>query len=153
MTDIRITSATRRVIAACALAMLIAVGGGAALADGGSHNGSGRFSAGGPGHCMECTSDWSGDTWSGGDERRHHRPYPTLTGVEPPLHGPGSSHDPIVDHPSGFRPPVVKVGPAKPLPSPVPHTSLYCRDHRGFKSMPNVRDHRNPYHSRCGWPQ
>jgi hypothetical protein len=72
----------------------------------------------------------------------------------PPPHGPGSSHNPIVYQPPRLPPPIVKVGPAKPLPSPVQQTLLPCRDHRGFAGMPNVRDHRQRRRPvRCGWPQ
>src|SRR6185437_13994913 len=52
----------------------------------------------GHGRCIDCGgSKWtSGGSRGHGGEYHHHHHHPTMTSDGPPLHGPGSSHNPII---------------------------------------------------------
>ena len=96
-------------IAGCSLVLLVGTGVGTAFAHGG-----------GSGH-------------SGGTE---HHDHPTMAG-NPPLHGPGSSHNPIVT-------PVTVVRDHR---TPPPRPNRYC-NHHNIKGC-EVRDHRTPPAPQC----
>ncbi len=126
--------------AGCAFALLLALGTGAASAHhGGGHSGGhngGDHMNGGHGDHMngghnhkgrQHASNHGGD-WSSHRRRHHHHHHHhhKKSAGFGPVHGPGSSHNPIVTHPPKVPKPVVAVGPAKPPGEPI------------------VRDHRNP---------
>ncbi len=171
MTTPRTAKAGLQLIAGCSLALLIAAGG-AAFAHGGDHGGNhggnggdhfsnshDHFSDGGHGRCIDCGRRSHGGDWD--DDHHHHHHHPVMTG-NPPLHGPASSHNPIVYHPpvKPISAPIVGVGPAKPTGTTV------VRDHRtpqphggGHRFNPKcnqhnitgceVRDHRAPTPTQC----
>jgi hypothetical protein len=154
----RITQTTRRLIAGCSLALLVAAGGSAAFAhggggggghSGGDHNGGDHVSNGGDhvgdgghGRCIDCGggNDVGGRNIDGNYWRHHHHHH---IGGGPgglgPVHGPGSSHNPIVYHPpvKPIRPPVAVAGPAK-LPKPPNQTFCQFQESGGV-----LRDHRS----------
>lgn len=110
-------------VAGCSLALLVAAGAGAAFAHGEGH-----------GRCTDCgSSKWhGGGSWSHSGKWHHHHHYPIVTGTRPPLHGPGSSHNPIIYHPvhgpgSSHNPIIV----SKPGNGLAPGTVV--RDHRNGK--------------------
>jgi hypothetical protein len=167
MRKARIAKTTRRVIAGCSLALLIAAGGGAALAHGGGHKGGGHVGDGGDhvgngghGRCIDCGgSRWtSGGNWARGDERRHHHHdyhHRLPTAGNPPLHGPGSTHNPIIYHPvhgpgSSHNPIIAPMTVVRDHRRPPPH-------HHGPNPRCNsrnisgceVRDHRTPPAPQC----
>lgn len=137
--------------AGCSLALLVGAGGGAALAHGGSgHNGGDHFSNGGEhfssgehGHCIDCGGrNIDSNYW----RHHHHHHAGSGPGDLGTVHGPGSSHNPIVYHPpkKPIRPPGAVVGPAKPDPSGAPPAvgseggklpvGTVVRDHRNGKN-------------------
>jgi hypothetical protein len=145
LTNNSIVQTTRHLVAGCSLTLLIATGGGAALAHrggpgGSDHVGNGGDHSGSAGHgrCIDC----GGSKWTSGGSRghggeyhhhHHHHHHPTMTSDGPPLHGPGSSHNPIVYHPvhgpgSSHNPIVV----SKPGNGMAPGTVV--RDHRNGKN-------------------
>lgn len=141
MSTRRIAKTCVRLMAGCSLALLVAAGGGA-FAHGshssGSHvaNSNDHFSSGGHGRCVDC----GGANWnSSGDERyhRHPRHHKTTAGSRPPLHGAGSSHNPIVYHPvhgpGSSHNPVIA---SKPANGVAPGTVV--RDHRNGKDCSYV---------------
>jgi hypothetical protein len=164
MRDTHIAKATRRIIAGCFLALLMAACGGTALAHGGGHNGGEHLGNGadhvgnvGHGRCIDCGgSRWNeGSNWTGGHHHHHHHHHSTMTGNEPPLHGPGSSHNPIVYHPAH--------GPGSSHNPIIAHVTV-VRDHRtppprGARPNPKCnshnftgcgsRDHRTPPAPQC----
>ena len=148
-----------RLIAGCSLALLVGAGCGTALAHGGGgHSGGGNhFSnvgtqfnkgvdAGNFGHdrCRGCGGGpASGTHYSGhnidGAYWHHYHHRNNGPGGLGTVHGPGSSHNPIVYHPPvrTVRAPIAGVGPAKLPKNPRP---TYCQleaagadvmDHRG----------------------
>ena len=150
-----IAKAGLHLIAGCSLVLLVGAGAGTAFAHGGggghgggTHlgNNDDHLGNGGHGRCVNC-----GDGHWGG-EHHHH---PKMAG-NPPLHGPRSSHNPIVYHPVH--------GPGSshdPIVTPV----MVVRDHRTPPprggARPNhrcnshnitgceVRDHRTPPAPQC----
>ena len=163
-----------RLAAGCSFALLLAAGG-AAFAHGG-HNGGGH--GGGDQHHSSHHDNWNrsghngqhasnhGGDW-GGDHgwhhkhhhHHHHKSASNGPGGLGPVHGPGSSHNPIVAHPPKVPKPVVTVGPVKPPPPQHYVRHLRCdRDHRTTAwgtPISNVHDHRQKYGGgdfhRCFW--
>lgn len=141
-------------LAGYSLALLFAAGSVAFAHGGGSHNGGDHFSNGGHGRCIDCGGKQIGgrtiDSGYWHHHRHHHHHHHTGTGPGGlgTVHGPGSSHNPIVYHPG--HGPVVRDH-RRPVPAPV------VRDHR---TPPPVRDHRKPSvvrdhrmpHALCGGP-
>jgi hypothetical protein len=140
LTKNSITQTIWQLVACCSLVSLIATGGGAALAHrggpgGGDHVGNGGDHSGSAGHgrCVSCgRSKWT-NAGEYHHHHHHHHHHPTMTSDGPPLHGPGSSHNPIVYHPvhgpgSSHNPVVV----SKPAGGVAPGTVV--RDHRNGKN-------------------
>ncbi len=156
-----------RLIAGCSLALLIAASG-AAFAHGGGHgagdhvgnagdhfsNGGDQSSNGGHGRCIDCGAWTHGDGW-GGDHYHHHHHRPATTGNPPPLHGPGSSHNPIVSHPlhgpgSSHNPIIAPAIRDHRTPQPRPERGRInpnCNQHNITGC--EVRDHRTPPPTQC----
>jgi hypothetical protein len=103
MTKPSIAKASMRLIIGCSTALFVAAGSGVAFAHGHSHNGGDQNGNGGQSRCINCGKNNGDDRsdnnkkWSS-DKKRHHH-HPKKTSSRPPLHGPGSSHNPIVYHP------------------------------------------------------
>jgi hypothetical protein len=74
-----------------------------------------------------------GDGWASGNNDG-----PLGTG---PVHGPGSSHNPLIYHPAQST--TVVRDHRRPSPRPGHHYDPHC-NHRNFIGCPNVRDHRKP---------
>lgn len=143
MSTRRLAETCVRLIAGCSLALLAAAGSGAFAH--GSHSGSSHvansnnhFGTSGHGRCIDCgAAKWNGGGKWDGHKRHHHRHHhPMMAGSRPPLHGPGSSHNPIVYHPvhgpGSSHNPIV----AKPGNSLAPGTVV--RDHRNGKDCSYV---------------
>lgn len=136
-------------VAGCSLVLLVGTGAGTAFAHGGGggHGGGTHLDHrgnGGHGRCVDCGD---GD-WEGNGEHHHH---PTMAG-NPPLHGPGSSHDPIVHHPvhgpgSSHNPIVTPVTVVRDHRTPPPRPNRYCNHHNITGC--EVRDHRTPPAPQC----
>jgi hypothetical protein len=143
--------ASLRLVAGCSKAVLFVAGGTAFAHGSGGHNGGNngnggqyRTSSWGPhhkGNNYNSMGSHHSINWSDNDNHRHHHHHHhKITRTRPPVHGAGSSHNPIVYHPPvktivGVRKPVF--GPAKPKPLPVGNRQ---------GPLPNgtvVRDHRN----------
>ena len=156
-------------IAGCSLALLVGAGCGTAFAHGGGHNGGanqfsnggGQFSNGGDhagnfgrGRCLGCGGGLaSGTHYTGhnidGTYWHHHH-----TGSGPgglgTVHGPGSSHNPIIYHPPvrPVRLPIAGVGPAKLPKNPNPtfcslvHAGAKVREHRSSAKFGLCGGHR-----------
>ena len=150
MTNISITQTTLCLIASCSLTLLVAAGAGTAFAHGGGgHSGGDHPGNSGHGRCIDCgTGKWGGGSWSAGGGRHHHHHHRTMSG-KAPLHGPGSSHNPIVYHPvhgpgSSHNPIVAPVTVVRDHRRPPPHYHRplpYCSQQRTTECKP-VRDHR-----------
>ncbi len=147
-----------RLAAGCSFALMLAINGGAALAHGHGHNGGGDQHHGFNNH-NDHGGDWGGN--HGWHHKHHHHHHHKSANNGPgglgPVHGPGSSHNPIVTHPPKVPKPVVTVGPAKPPPPPHYIHHIPCsRDHRDTAwgtPISNVRDHRGRGHPHfpCSW--
>ena len=136
----RIAKTCLRLMTGCSLALLVAAGGGAfahGSHSGGSNiaNSNDHFNNGGHGRCIDCASaKWNSGGSGNGEERRrhHHHHHPTTVGSRPPLHGLGSSHNPIVYHPvhgpGSSHNPIIASKPGNGL---APGTVV--RDHRNGK--------------------
>jgi|SRR5579872_1057976 len=90
-------------IAGCSLTLLLAASGAAFAHGSSSHNGGDHVTNGGHGPCINCGSGngdngSNGGNWTDNGEHHHHH-HPPMTANQPPLHGPGSSHNPIIYHP------------------------------------------------------
>ena len=165
MRNFRIAKGTWRIIAGCSLAALIAAGGGTALAHGGRHNGGDHFSNGsdhldneGHGRCVDCGGKrWSSSSnWNGGHgpHHHHHHHHPTMTGYQPPLHGRGSSHNPIIYHPvhgpgSSHDPIVAPVTVVRDHRTPPPRHRYNPRCNNRDITGCEVRDHRTRPAPQC----
>lgn len=147
MTTTRVAKTGLHLIAGCSLALLVGAGCGTALAHGEGHNGGGDQPSNlGHGRCIECGggsaagTHYTGHNVDGGDWRHRHHHHPaTGPGGLGKVHGPGSSHNPVIYHPpvKPIRPPTVHAGPAK-----LPKTSnlTFCQ----FQESGGVlRDHRS----------
>lgn len=148
MTVRPITRIALGLIAGCSLVLVTAAGSGLAYAHASHedhHNDTGEQHAS------------TGHGWNDHDDHYHHHHH-----HKPPVHGPGSSHNPVVYHP-----------PVKPIPKPVAGTgpvkqagTTIVRDHRtppprhlgghinphcnkGDISGCEVRDHRTPPPTQC----
>jgi hypothetical protein len=151
MASTPITSSALRLIAGCSLALMSAASSSVVFAHGGHHDehqnvGSERHGNAGHG--------WS----DRGEHHRHQHHHPKR-----PLHGPGSSHDPVVYHPpvKPISKPVAGAGPAKPAgttvvrdhrtPPPRPHGPGRVNPHcnKGDITGCTVRDHRTPPPTQC----
>ena len=156
MTRASIAKASLDFIAGCSLALLIAAGGGAAFAHGGGggHSGGGHndgdhvsnggdhLGNGGHGRCIDCGGNWSGggnDAGGGNIDgnywRHHHHHIGGGPGGLGTVHGPGSSHNPIIA-------PVTMVRDHR---TPPPHPGCNHYNIRGRV----VRDHRTPPTPQC----
>ena len=165
MRNTRITTATRHFIAGCSFALLIALGGGAALAHGGQHGGDhfgngDHVGNGGHGRCIACGGKWSSvGNWAGPEHHHHHHHNHHHHGAtmanSPPPHGPGPSHDPIVQHPvhgpgSSHNPIIAPVTVVRDHRTPPRHhrgPSPRCNSHNITGC--EVRDHRTPPAPQC----
>lgn len=137
-----------RFATACTFALLLAFGSGAAFAhqDGG-HKDSGNNDKGGQ-HASSHGGDW------GGDHGWHHHHHKKSAGLGP-VHGPGSSHNPIVNHPvhgvgSSHNPVIVPVTVVRDHRTPPPRhhrPNPYCNKHDITGCV--VRDHRTPPAPQC----
>jgi hypothetical protein len=148
MTNISITQTTLRLFAGCSLALLVATGGGVAFAHGGGgHNGSDHANNGGDhisrgshGPCVDCDGGKNIDSnyW-----RHHHHHHNTASGPGGlgPVHGSGSSHNPIIYHPP-VKPPITGVGPAKLPKNPNP---TFCQLQTAGVQVRNHRSTSGPY--------
>ncbi len=173
---ISLAKTSLRLVAGCSFAALIALGSGAAFAHGGGHNGGGHNGNGGQSRMHNGSGSHNGkggrhasSHWDShqGWHHKHRHHHKKSAGFGPgglgPVHGPGSSHNPIVTKPPKVPKPVVAVGPAKPPPGTHYIHHIPCsRDHRQTTwgtPIPNVRDHRGydggtyrPYPPRgCSW--
>ncbi|HKS87115.1 MAG TPA: hypothetical protein VJR71_16680 [Pseudolabrys sp.] len=144
-----------RVVAGCSLALLIAFGGGAVFAHGdGSHDEGNRNGNNEQHHGN--TGTWSDSGWSDSGWHHHHHHH-KMAGFGP-LHGPGSSHNPIIDHPvhhpihgpgSSHNPVVVPVTVVRDHRTPPPRVHHYpCVRFTDHGCGP-VRDHRTPPAPQC----
>lgn len=146
-----------RLAATCTFALLLALGGGAAFAhhaDNG-HKDSGNNDKGSQ-HASSHGGDWGGD--HGWHHRRHHHKKSAGLG---PVHGPGSSHNPIVYHPvhgpgSSHNPVIVPVTVVRDHRQPPPRhggggsKERLCREgHLSYCAPDHVRDHRTPAGTQC----
>lgn len=178
MTTTSIAKASLHLIAGFSLALLVAAGNNAAFAHGGGHNGGDHFSNGGDhfgndgdhvsngghGRCINCGAGHGvgGENIDSNYWRHHHH---HRTGSGPGglgrVHGPGSSHNPIVYHPpmQPIPKPIIGVGPAKPTGTTVVRDHRTPQPHGGRRFNPNcnqhnitgceIRDHRTPPTPQC----
>jgi hypothetical protein len=147
-----------RLAAACTFALLIALGGGAAFAH---HRDNGHKDSGNNDKASQHASSHGGD-WGGdrGWDHHHHNRHKKPAGLGP-VHGPGSSHNPIVYHPVhgpglSHNPvivPVIVVRDHRTPPPRPPRTnyrdSMCRRGHLSYCSPDHVRDHRTPPGTQC----
>jgi hypothetical protein len=125
-----------RVVAGCSLALLLAVSGPASAHGGhndhGSHNG-------------HSDHDNRRSKKEAHEHHHHHHHHHKKTGIGP-VHGPGSSHNPIVAHPPKIPKPVTVVANPKPGKSPTqkypPGTVIH--DHRNGRNCTTIIGGRGP---------
>lgn len=130
--------AVRHFVVACSVALFVSGSSAAAFAHGGSfhHDGGNHGDMGRRGSNAFGGRNIDGAYWG----HHHHHPGNGPGGLGA-VHGPGSSHNPIVYHPPVrlVRPPIAGVGPAKLSPTPA-RRRTFCGLQR---SGVDVRDHRN----------
>lgn len=153
MTTRSVTTTGLHLFAACSLALLVAAGGGAALArGGGGDHGGGRFGNSGDdfsskvhSRCIDCGGTHLGRRNIDGNYwRHHHHHHGTGPGGLGKVHGPGSSHNPIIapatvvrDHRLHSHSPVIPPG-------------SVVRDHRRYHPTPH-HGCRDGYWKNCAW--
>lgn len=135
-------TALRHVFVACAVALFVGGGSVAAFAHGGHHHDGGNHDDIG----RRASDGLGGRDVDGGYWRHHHHHRGNGPGGLGTVHGPGSSHNPIVYHPPfrPARPPIAAVGPAKLPPNPRRHLTFCGLQYAGA----DVRDHRS-YRTPC----
>jgi hypothetical protein len=128
----------RHFVAACSVALLVTGGSMAALAHGGGGGGA-HHERGNHNMAPNGSNAFGGRNIDGAYWSHHHHHPGNGPGGLGAVHGPGSSHNPIVYHPPvrPVRPPVAGVGPAK-LPRPVNLTFCQFQESGGV-----LRDHRS----------
>jgi hypothetical protein len=150
-----IVKASLRLVAGCSIAVLVVAGGAAFAHGGGGHNGSNNNNGNGGQYRSSNWGQHNGNNhnsmgghhssnWSDNDDHRHHHHHHhKITSTKPPLHGAGSSHNPIVYHPPvktivGTKKPVL--GTANPGSYGTPPVGS---DGGKLAAGTAVRDHRN----------
>lgn len=149
----------RHFIVACSAALFVAAGGAGALAHGGNqhNNNSGGGNSGGKAGiskpvrsgCVDCRKKIGGRNVDTNWWLKHHH-HKTGPGGLGKVHGPGSSHNPIVYHPPKriYPSPIVHVGPPKMVPVPCGWGVHRCHhpppsSKGGLPVGAVVHDHRN----------